>query len=70
MKHLDDLIGTLAAKELTLFFFVICDSVPFYHADKSIWCETGESGFTEMGIAGEVIMGIYVQVREITTSPP
>jgi hypothetical protein len=67
-EQVDDVCGGIVAEELAQTFFVPGDAMFVDESEKVVGPETGESGFSEVGIGGEEVFGRGVNVREITAA--
>ena len=67
-QHADDVLGAVIAKELAERLFVPGDAVFFDKGDEIARRITGERGFGEMRIGGEIILWPGVDIGEVAAA--
>ena len=67
-QHSRDLVGRAIAKKLAQRFFVIGDAVLFDQGDKVLRRVARQRRFREVGIRGNEILRLAIEIREITAS--
>ena len=68
LKHADDLLGTVVAKQLPVVAFMIGNVVFFQQADEVLRCEARQCGTTKMGILGQIVFWFDLSVGEVAAS--
>jgi hypothetical protein len=67
-EKMGDFRRGVVAEELAERFFVVGDAVLFDEGDEILWRVARERGFCEMGIGGEEIFGIGVEIGEVAAA--
>ena len=68
LEQFDDLSRADVAEELAELLLVMGYAVPLDERDEGCRGESGERGFVEVRVAGEIILGSGVDVREIAAA--
>ena len=67
-EHVEDVVGGTVAEELAEGFFVIRDAVLFNQGDEVLRGEAGERGLGEVGVGGEEVFRLGVDVGEVAAT--
>ena len=68
LEHVGDVGGGTVAEKLAERFFVIPDAVLFHQGDEIGRRVAGQSGFGEVGIGGEEILRLAMDVGEVAAA--
>ena len=67
-EHVGDVAGGVVAEELAKRFFVVRDAMFFDEGEEVRRGVAGQSGFGKMGIGGEEILRLAMNVREVAAA--
>ncbi len=67
-EHVGDVAGGTVAEELTEGFFVVGDAMLFDEGDEIRGGVAGQGGFGEVGIGGEEILRLAMDVGEVAAA--